>query len=122
MAVLIINSTPPLSSTKRPISSTKPTQLLFSNQPILANHQYPPPLLNNTSRRNSHNPIDYCLPKNEAISSIVGTGIVLSLVTSFASGEASAAEIPLLGLQLNEPDNALSLPTWAIHVSSVVEW
>ncbi|KAF6133917.1 hypothetical protein GIB67_040681 [Kingdonia uniflora] len=40
-------------------------------------------------------------------------------------GVASATEYPLLGsstLQLSEPENALSLPTWAIHVSSVVEW
>ncbi|KAL5828139.1 hypothetical protein ACOSQ4_019936 [Xanthoceras sorbifolium] len=37
---------------------------------------------------------------------------------------ASAAELPLLAssFQLTEPANALSLPTWAIHVSSVVEW
>ncbi|RDX70871.1 hypothetical protein CR513_49837, partial [Mucuna pruriens] len=27
-----------------------------------------------------------------------------------------------LQLQLHEPSNALSLPTWAIHVSSVAEW
>ncbi|BAU00494.1 hypothetical protein LR48_Vigan06g006700 [Vigna angularis] len=27
-----------------------------------------------------------------------------------------------LQLQLQEPSNALSLPTWAIHVSSVAEW
>lgn len=27
-----------------------------------------------------------------------------------------------LQLQLHEPSNALSLPTWAVHVSSVVEW
>ncbi|XP_061357823.1 uncharacterized protein LOC133302101 [Gastrolobium bilobum] len=27
-----------------------------------------------------------------------------------------------LQLQLHEPPNALSLPTWAVHVSSVVEW
>ncbi|XP_004511637.1 uncharacterized protein [Cicer arietinum] len=25
-------------------------------------------------------------------------------------------------LELHEPSNALSLPTWAVHVSSVVEW
>ncbi|KAG5593040.1 hypothetical protein H5410_043554 [Solanum commersonii] len=37
---------------------------------------------------------------------------------------ASASEIATMGssLQFNEPSNALSLPTWAIHVSSVVEW
>ncbi|TKY70876.1 Ycf49 protein [Spatholobus suberectus] len=27
-----------------------------------------------------------------------------------------------LQLQLHEPPNALSLPTWAVHVSSVAEW
>jgi hypothetical protein len=27
-----------------------------------------------------------------------------------------------LQLELQEPSNALSLPTWAVHVSSVVEW
>ncbi|KAJ3692677.1 hypothetical protein LUZ60_011772 [Juncus effusus] len=27
-----------------------------------------------------------------------------------------------LALVLQEPSNALSLPTWAVHVSSVVEW
>ncbi|XP_050213773.1 uncharacterized protein LOC126665113, partial [Mercurialis annua] len=38
-----------------------------------------------------------------------------------AASPASAVGLPFLG-QLNEPSNALSLPTWAIHVSSVVEW
>ncbi|XP_039056391.1 ycf49-like protein [Hibiscus syriacus] len=52
---------------------------------------------------------------------IVGSALALALAAS-----ASASELPplLLGtsLQLSEPANALSLPTWAIHVSSVVEW
>ncbi|GMJ00364.1 hypothetical protein like AT4G22830 [Hibiscus trionum] len=52
---------------------------------------------------------------------IVGSALALAL-----AGSASASELPplLLGtsLQLSEPANALSLPTWAIHVSSVVEW
>ncbi|PHU28384.1 Ycf49-like protein [Capsicum chinense] len=40
------------------------------------------------------------------------------------SDAACASEIGVMGssLQFNEPSNALSLPTWAIHVSSVVEW
>ncbi|KAL9668215.1 hypothetical protein QQ045_002591 [Rhodiola kirilowii] len=38
------------------------------------------------------------------------------------AGPALAAEISLLGTHFTEPDNALSLPTWAIHVSSVAEW
>ncbi|KAL2543891.1 hypothetical protein Fot_13124 [Forsythia ovata] len=41
-------------------------------------------------------------------------GIALTTIV----GPAAATESPLF----NEPANALSLPTWAIHVSSVVEW
>lgn len=54
-----------------------------------------------------------------AISSLVGAGFALTLV-----GPAFAADLPLVGstLGLNEPVNALSLPTWAVHVSSVAEW
>ena len=47
---------------------------------------------------------------------LLGAGLALT-----ALEPASAAELPLLG-QLSEPANALSLPTWAIHVSSVLEW
>ncbi|KAL3818152.1 hypothetical protein ACJIZ3_004057 [Penstemon smallii] len=52
-------------------------------------------------------------PKTMAL--LVGAaGITLmSLV-----GTSNAADSPFL----NEPSNALSLPTWAVHVSSVVEW
>ncbi|XP_021293762.1 uncharacterized protein LOC110423747 isoform X1 [Herrania umbratica] len=57
----------------------------------------------------------------ETVVGLVGSGLVLALVDP-----ALASELPplLLGssLQLSEPANALSLPTWAIHVSSVVEW
>ncbi|KAK5777608.1 Ycf49-like protein [Gossypium arboreum] len=52
-------------------------------------------------------------------------GIVGSALTFALAGSASASELPLLlgtSLPLSEPANALSLPTWAIHVSSVVEW
>lgn len=39
-------------------------------------------------------------------------------------GPAFAADLPLVGstMGLSEPVNALSLPTWAVHVSSVAEW
>lgn len=47
------------------------------------------------------------------------TGIALATVM-LGPDTASASEIA--SLQFNEPSNALSLPTWAIHVSSVVEW
>ncbi|KAK3012161.1 hypothetical protein RJ639_010460, partial [Escallonia herrerae] len=57
---------------------------------------------------------------HKAIATILGAGLAVSAIVS----PASAAELPLLGssLQLSEPSNALSLPTWAIHVSSVLEW
>ncbi|XP_042011002.1 ycf49-like protein isoform X3 [Salvia splendens] len=45
---------------------------------------------------------------------IGAAGITIMSLT----GPSSAAEFPIL----TEPSNALSLPTWAVHVSSVVEW
>lgn len=56
-------------------------------------------------------------PRTKA--ALLGVGLL------FAFAEpASSLELPLLGssLQLDEPSNALSLPTWTVHVSSVVEW
>ncbi|KAL4188070.1 hypothetical protein AMTRI_Chr09g22050 [Amborella trichopoda] len=45
-----------------------------------------------------------------------------SIVLIFAE-KASPAEFPVIESILSqEPKNALSLPTWAIHVSSVAEW
>lgn len=43
-----------------------------------------------------------------------GAGAALAM-SAFLAPEAALAA-------LEEPTNALSLPTWAIHVSSVVEW
>lgn len=58
--------------------------------------------------------------KQKTLEFLLGLGVSLTLTLT---GSASAVDLPLLGpLQLNEPSNALSLPTWAIHVSSVVEW
>ncbi|KAL7182894.1 hypothetical protein ACSBR1_041552 [Camellia fascicularis] len=61
--------------------------------------------------------------KAMAASLLGAAGFALTLVVE----PASAAELPLMmgsssSLPLYEPPNALSLPTWAIHVSSVVEW
>ncbi|KAJ8498813.1 hypothetical protein OPV22_009365 [Ensete ventricosum] len=40
-----------------------------------------------------------------------------------ASAQALPVDAPVLAFAaLQEPENALSLPTWAIHVSSVIEW
>ncbi|KAI9076656.1 hypothetical protein K1719_041421 [Acacia pycnantha] len=56
-------------------------------------------------------------PKTRA--TLLGVGLLFTF-----SESASSVELPLLGssLQLDEPSNALSLPTWAVHVSSVIEW
>ncbi|KAM4085794.1 hypothetical protein ACJW30_10G054300 [Castanea mollissima] len=76
-----------------------------------------------TRTRNSINHGIIQNPKTTMAAALLGAGLTLTLV-----GPTSAAELPsllLLGstsLQLSEPTNALSLPTWAIHVSSVVEW
>ncbi|KAK4262669.1 hypothetical protein QN277_028203 [Acacia crassicarpa] len=51
---------------------------------------------------------------------LLGVGLLFTF-----SESASSVELPSsLGssLQLDEPSNALSLPTWAVHVSSVIEW
>lgn len=46
----------------------------------------------------------------------------LSLCFACLAAAATVAE-PALALAIREePSNALSLPTWAIHISSVVEW
>ncbi|XP_031497135.1 uncharacterized protein LOC116262153 [Nymphaea colorata] len=44
--------------------------------------------------------------------------------SAVVSGNASASGLPLLDSSVlsREPSNALSLPTWAIHISSVAEW
>ncbi|PIA35752.1 hypothetical protein AQUCO_03500245v1 [Aquilegia coerulea] len=124
LAVFLAPSTSLLVSIRRPFSSNNPTQPTFSSKPITALH-YLPPLLNNTLQKSkAYNPIASSLQKHSSLSSIVGAGLVLTTIASITGGDASAAEIPLLGssLQFSEPENALSLPTWAIHVSSVVEW
>lgn len=50
---------------------------------------------------------------------LLGTGFTVALL---GPESASAAMELQSSLQFNEPQNALSLPTWVIHVSSVVEW
>jgi hypothetical protein len=41
---------------------------------------------------------------------------------ALAAAAMTAAAAPPALAALSEPANALSLPTWAIHVSSVAEW
>ncbi|KAK2372220.1 YCF49 protein [Trifolium repens] len=45
----------------------------------------------------------------------------LSQFLNIVETTSSYIQLPLQ-LELQEPSNALSLPTWAVHVSSVVEW
>ncbi|CAN6175045.1 unnamed protein product [Urochloa humidicola] len=46
----------------------------------------------------------------------------LALAGAAAAMAAAAAAAPPALAALSEPANALSLPTWAVHVSSVAEW
>lgn len=48
--------------------------------------------------------------------SLVAAAALLTAVGSPVAGQALAMEVHA------EPANALSLPTWMVHVSSVVEW
>ncbi|CAH8275671.1 unnamed protein product [Arabidopsis lyrata] len=64
------------------------------------------------SRSLIHDPI--------TLSGLIGTGLMAG--TFITAGPDSTAMAAVDSLQLSEPANALSLPTWAIHVSSVVEW
>ncbi|XP_010433985.1 PREDICTED: uncharacterized protein LOC104718024 [Camelina sativa] len=64
------------------------------------------------SRSLTHDPI--------ALSGLIGAGLVAAAFV--AAGPDSSAMAAVDSLQLNEPANALSLPTWAVHFSSVVEW
>ncbi|KAL3619373.1 hypothetical protein CASFOL_036943 [Castilleja foliolosa] len=53
---------------------------------------------------------------SEGVVTFIGAAAGITLVSIV--GPTYAAEFPIL----SEPSNALSLPTWAVHVSSVVEW
>ncbi|KAI3522520.1 hypothetical protein L1887_00365 [Cichorium endivia] len=69
-------------------------------------------------------PIHKKFPNKKTIAALIGTGVALT-TPLFLGAASAAAELPSVvgsSLQLVEPSNALSLPTWAIHVSSVVEW
>lgn len=67
----------------------------------------------------SSSPLDSPIPPALALATLVavaGGG-------AFALSAATAALDPVASLGLREePANALSLPTWAVHVSSVTEW
>ncbi|CAL9073839.1 unnamed protein product [Musa textilis] len=60
------------------------------------------------------------LPTAAAVALVAGGTAALAMA---ASAQALPVDAPVLALAaLQEPENALSLPTWAVHVSSVIEW
>ncbi|KAL4592817.1 hypothetical protein LXL04_005823 [Taraxacum kok-saghyz] len=108
------------------------TFLSSSPNPLPPSPQNPHKTLNPKScNPNTHNPnitknipIYQKIDNKKTISSLMGAGVAVATPLLLASA-STAAELPLLvssSMQLVEPSNALSLPTWAIHVSSVVEW
>ncbi|KAA8522304.1 hypothetical protein F0562_012977 [Nyssa sinensis] len=108
-------ATPTLLSGPKPISSHRP-QLALVSSPTPSTFR-----VCAAQRSQALKPIILSTLQNQnTLAALLGAGFALTTTV----GPASAAELPVMGyfLQLNEPANALSLPTWAIHVSSVVEW
>ncbi|GAB2274075.1 hypothetical protein Dimus_008845 [Dionaea muscipula] len=113
IATLALSLSPP-----KPTPSSSSPLLPFAKPPL----PRPSPQILCCSSSNplaqTRNPTRCCARR--AAAALIGAGIALTVM-----GPSSAAEAPsLLGssLQLSEPSNALSLPTWAIHISSVAEW
>lgn len=60
-----------------------------------------------------------------AVGAVGISGLGLDVHSPFLAGAGNLPETVLAGSPIAlrpEPDNALSLPTWAIHTSSVIEW
>eukprot|EP00262_Sarcandra_glabra_P021094 TRINITY_DN8712_c1_g1_i1.p1 TRINITY_DN8712_c1_g1~~TRINITY_DN8712_c1_g1_i1.p1 ORF type:complete len:190 (-),score=12.48 TRINITY_DN8712_c1_g1_i1:296-865(-) len=105
MAVSFAATSPPLSSLPRKHNHSSLHSLCKFTLPSSSN-----------PNKNQTKSIDV-LQNNKPISAFLGVmGFALASVSAF-TGEALAAQF-----SFQEPENALSLPTWAIHVSSVVEW
>jgi hypothetical protein len=99
------------------------TTLLYLQNPLFV-RKPTKPITSSTSKSQTHGTLQTQVQKRtncgaiqnpKALVALLGAGLALTLV-----GPASSAELP--SLQLTEPASALSLPTWAVHVSSVVEW
>nr|XP_016471710.1 PREDICTED: uncharacterized protein LOC107793784 isoform X2 [Nicotiana tabacum] len=98
---------PKQKQTQLTLSTQAPNFLFFSRKRA----QFPAPIISIPSQN---------LKYNAAI--VLGvTGLAFTVLNV---GPASGSELALMGssFQFNEPSNALSLHTWASHVSSVVEW
>ncbi|KAI8556169.1 hypothetical protein RHMOL_Rhmol05G0230900 [Rhododendron molle] len=107
------------------ISLRKPAQ----NRPPVASHPSSSSAVRAVATRSLLKPINFCSifrsnKEKATMAALSGAGF---FATALVGPASAAADLPLFlgssSLQLlNEPSNALSLPTWAIHVSSVVEW
>ncbi|XP_055821382.1 uncharacterized protein LOC129889930 [Solanum dulcamara] len=102
-----------------------PTLISIPKLPLFPQTNRTQFLLSAKRRSQFSSPIESCSSQNlKNAATILGvTGIALTTLM-VGTETASASEIAIMGssFQFNEPSNALSLPTWAIHVSSVVEW
>ncbi|KAI3835453.1 hypothetical protein MKX03_034543 [Papaver bracteatum] len=118
---------PPMAALPSPPSTSlsSPTNPL-SSVPKIANVIQLPPLLKLKQQKSISYKTSQYHYQQYISREFLGAGFAIALVIA-TNQSASAAEFPSVmdtfsSLQLNEPQNALSLPTWAIHVSSVVEW
>ncbi|PWA43055.1 hypothetical protein CTI12_AA539560 [Artemisia annua] len=97
--------------------------LISSPKPLLSLQQNPPKTHETKITKKIHNCNTFYNKK--AMSVLMAGGFAFTAPLFMDIGSADALELPLLvgsALELVEPTNALSLPTWAIHVSSVAEW
>ncbi|GAB2209792.1 hypothetical protein Droror1_Dr00027017 [Drosera rotundifolia] len=99
------------------LSLSLPTRLLPLSSPSLSS----PPICRNPTRCRSTS------TRRSLTGLTIGAGLVALTVMSCQCCPSAAAEVPVLealevSVRVGEPSNALSLPTWAVHVSSVAEW
>ncbi|XP_030467669.2 uncharacterized protein LOC115686490 [Syzygium oleosum] len=99
---------------------------LRRTRPVLSSRSpSPPPRLRAGAAPSPSSPRAAAARGSLAAASLLGAGCLALALASAASAAAAAEPASLLvvpSLQLAEPANALSLPTWAVHVSSVAEW
>ncbi|KAF3325066.1 Ycf49-like protein [Carex littledalei] len=98
------------------MASTMPPPTLSLSLPSLSVHASSLPLL---SKRENHGS-NIHFPSLALVSATASIALATAALPPAAAAAASSFPLALSALQ--EPSNALSLPTWAIHVSSVVEW
>lgn len=102
--LLLYPSSPTLSSSSSSSSPSRPHFLSPLKSPTLRL----PTISCSTEPKNAK--IHSGLKNQKWVTALLGAGVALAVVGPAVAGE------------FHEPPNALSLPTWAVHVSSVVEW